>query len=321
MIRLVEALPEHFKLDHLANILAGVSNSLIKSYKHDQIEFFGAGKPRSEKFWATVIHQGLIAHLLAKEIETYGLIHVTDSGRQFLENPWELKLVEDRVFAGQGDDDEEDEEAAAAAVAMRAGGGAGDPILLAMLKDLRKDLGKRLKLQPWIIFGDPALEDMSIIYPITFEELKNCQGVGEGKARKFGAEFIKLIQKYVEENEIERPDDFVVKSTPNKSASKVAIIQSIDRRMSLEDIAQARGMDMDELLGEIEAIVSSGTKLNLDYYIEENLDEEIVDEIYRYFKEEATSDDVQSAIDALGPDYYENEVRLVRLKFLCEIAS
>ena len=204
---------------------------------------------------------------------------------------------------------------------MRAGGGAGDPILLAMLKDLRKDLGKRLKLQPWIIFGDPALEDMSIIYPITFEELKNCQGVGEGKARKFGAEFIKLIQKYVEENEIERPDDFVVKSTPNKSASKVAIIQSIDRRMSLEDIAQARGMDMDELLGEIEAIVSSGTKLNLDYYIEENLDEEIVDEIYRYFKEEATSDDVQSAIDALGPDYYENEVRLVRLKFLCEIAS
>ena len=321
VIRLVEALPEHFKLDHLANILAGVSNSLIKSYKHDQIEFFGAGKPRSEKFWATVIHQGLIAHLLAKEIETYGLIHVTDSGRQFLENPWELKLVEDRVFAGQGDDDEEDEEAAAAAVAMRAGGGAGDPILLAMLKDLRKDLGKLLKLQPWIIFGDPALEDMSIIYPITFEELKNCQGVGEGKARKFGAEFIKLIQKYVEENEIERPDDFVVKSTPNKSASKVAIIQSIDRRMSLEDIAQARGMDMDELLGEIEAIVSSGTKLNLDYYIEENLDEEIVDEIYRYFKEEATSDDVQSAIDALGPDYYENEVRLVRLKFLCEIAS
>ena len=321
VIRLVEALPEHFKLDHLANILAGVSNSLIKSYKHDQLEFFGAGKPRSEKFWATVIHQGLIAHLLAKEIETYGLIHVTESGRKFLADPWELKLVEDRVFAGKGDDDEEDEEAAAAAVAMRAGGGAGDPVLLAMLKDLRKDLGKRLKLQPWIIFGDPALEDMSIIYPITFDELKNCQGVGEGKARKFGAEFIHLIQKYVEENEIERPDDFVVKSTPNKSASKVAIIQSIDRRMSLEDIANARGMDMDELLGEIEAIVSSGTKLNLDYYIEENLDEEIVEEIYKYFKEEATSDDVQSAIDALGPDYYENEVRLVRLKFLCEIAS
>ncbi len=321
VIRLIEALPEHFKLDHLANILAGVSNSLTKSYKHDELEFFGAGKPHSEKFWCTVIHQGLIAHLLAKEIETYGLIHVTDLGRRFAEDPWELRLVEDRVFAGGSDDDEDDEEAAAAAVAMKAGGGAGDPMLLSMLKDLRKDLGKRLKLQPWIIFGDPALEDMSILYPITFEELKNCQGVGEGKARKFGEEFIKLIKKYVEENEIERPDDFVVKSTPNKSAAKVAIIQSIDRRMDLEDIAEARGMEMDELLSEIEAIVSSGTKLNLDYYIENNLDEEIVEEIYRYFKEEATSDDVQAAIDALGPDYYENEVRLVRLKFLCEIAS
>ncbi len=321
VIRLIEALPEHFKLDHLANILAGVSNSLTKSYKHDELEFFGAGKPHSEKFWCTVIHQGLIARLLVKEIETYGLIHVTDLGRRFAEDPWELRLVEDRVFAGGSDDDEDDEEAAAAAVAMKAGGGAGDPMLLSMLKDLRKDLGRRLKLQPWIIFGDPALEDMSILYPITFDELKNCQGVGEGKARKFGEEFIKLIKKYVEENEIERPDDFVVKSTPNKSAAKVAIIQSIDRRMDLEDIAEARGMEMDELLSEIEAIVSSGTKLNLDYYIENNLDEEIVEEIYRYFKEEATSDDVQAAIDALGPDYYENEVRLVRLKFLCEIAS
>ena len=321
VIRLIEALPEHFKLDHLACILAGVSNSLIKSYKHDELEFFGAGKPRSDKFWCTVIHQGLIAHLLVKEIETYGLIHVTDLGRQFAADPWELKLVEDRVFAGGGEDDEDDEEAAAAAVAMKAGGGAGDPVLLSMLKDLRKDLARRLKLQPWIIFGDPALEDMSILYPETFDELKNCQGVGEGKARKFGEEFIKLIKKYVEENEIERPDDFVVKSTPNKSAAKVAIIQSIDRRMDLEDIAEARGMDMDELFGEIEAIVSSGTKLNLDYYIENNLDEEIVEEIYRYFKEDATSDDVQAAIDALGPDYYENEVRLVRLKFLCEIAS
>ena len=321
VIRLIEALPEHFKLDHLANILAGVSNSLTKSYKHDELEFFGAGKDHSEKFWATVIHQGLIAHLLVKEIETYGLIHVTDLGRQFAADPWELRLVEDRVFAGGSDDDEDDEEAAAAAVAMKAGGGAGDPMLLSMLKDLRKDLAKRLKLQPWIIFGDPALEDMSILYPISFDELKNCQGVGEGKARKFGEEFITLIKKYVEENEIERPDDFVVKSTPNKSAAKVAIIQSIDRRMDLEDIAEARGMEMDELLSEIEAIVSSGTKLNLDYYIESNLDQDIIEEIYRYFKEEATSDDVQAAIEALGPDYYENEVRLVRLKFLCEIAS
>ncbi len=320
VISLITALPEHFKLDHLANILAGVSNSLIKSYKHDQLPFFGKGAAHSDKFWCTVIHQGLIAHLLAKEIETYGLIHVTELGEKFAREPWELRLVEDRVFAG-GSDEEDDDETAAAAVAMKAGGGAGDPVLLAMLKDLRKDLGKRLKLQPWIIFGDPALEDMSILYPVTFEELKNCQGVGEGKARKFGEEFIKLIKKYVEENEIERPDDFVVKSTPNKSAAKVAIIQSIDRRMDLEDIAESRGMEMDELLGEIEAIVSSGTKLNLDYYIENNLDDDIVEEIYRYFREEATSDDVQAAVEALGPDYYETEIRLVRLKFLCEIAS
>ena len=190
-----------------------------------------------------------------------------------------------------------------------------------MLKDLRKDLSRRLRLQPWIIFGDPALEDMSISYPISLEELKNCQGVGDGKARKFGKEFVELIRKYVEENEIERPDDFVIKSAPNKSADKVFIIQSIDRHMSLEDIAAAKNMDMDELMGEIEAIVASGMKLNLDYYIEENLDEEIVGDIYDYFRNEAVSDDVQAALEALGPDYYENEVRLVRIKFLCEVAS
>ena len=320
VIRLIESLPEHFKIDHLANVLAGISNSIIKSYKHDQLEFFGAGNKHSEKFWSTVIHQGLIARLLDKEIESYGLIYVTDEGRKFLENPWPLTLVEDRTFSTGESDDDEDEEGNAAAAALRAGGGAGDPALLAMLKDLRKDLSKRLKLQPWIIFGDPSLEEMATAYPISFDELKNCQGVGEGKAKKFGEEFIKLIRKYVEENDIIRPDDFILKSPPNKSANKVFIIQSIDRRMSLEDIADAKGLEMEELLGEIEAIVSSGMKLNLDYYIEENLDEEIVEEIYDYFRNEATSDDVQQAMDALGPDYYENEIRLVRLKFLCENA-
>ncbi len=320
VIRLIESLPEHFKIDHLANVLAGISNSIIKSYKHDQLEFFGAGNKHSEKFWSTVIHQGLIARLLDKEIESYGLIYVTDEGRKFLENPWPLTLVEDRTFSTGESDDDEDEEGNAAAAALRAGGGAGDPVLLSMLKDLRKDLSKRLKLQPWIIFGDPSLEEMATAYPISFDELKNCQGVGEGKAKKFGEEFIKLIRKYVEENDIIRPDDFILKSPPNKSANKVFIIQSIDRRMSLEDIADAKGLEMEELLGEIEAIVSSGMKLNLDYYIEENLDEEIVEEIYDYFRNEATSDDVQQAMDALGPDYYENEIRLVRLKFLCENA-
>ena len=320
VIELVNSLPEHFKTDHLANILAGVSNSLIKSYNHDKLELFGAGRDHTDKFWCTVIHQGLTLHLLSKEIESYGLIHVTPVGDAFFKNPVELKLVEDRKFSDGGPDDDEDEEAAGLAAAMKAGGG-GDPVLLSMLKDLRKDVSRKRRLQPWIIFGDPALEDMSILYPVTVDELKNCQGVGEGKARKFGSEFVELIRKYVEENEITRPDDFILKSAPNKSANKIYIIQSIDRRMQLEDIADARGLDMHELMAEIEAIVATGTKLNLDYYISTNLDEDIVSEIFDFFRNEATSDSVEEAMKALGDDYDEMEVRLVRIKFLCEIAS
>ena len=321
VIDLIESMPEHFKIDHLANILTGTSNAMIKSYRHDELKLFGAGKGKSEKFWCTVIHQGLILHLLGKEIESYGLIYVTDEGRQFKASPTRLQMVEDRVFTGGEVDEDDDEEAAAAAAAMKSGGGAGDPTLLAMLKDLRKDLSRRLKLQPWIIFGDPALEDMSILYPETFEELQKCQGVGEGKARKFGTEFISLIKKYVEENDITRPDDFVIKSAPSKSEIKRFIIRSIDARMSLEDIAEAKGLEMDELMSEIEKIVATGTKLNLDYYINEELDEEIVEEIYDYFKNDAASDSVADAMRELGDDYYEIEVRLVRIKFLCEIAS
>ena len=193
--------------------------------------------------------------------------------------------------------------------------------MLSMLKSLRKDLSKKLGLQPWIIFGDPALEDMSILYPVTYEELHNCQGVGEGKARKYGKEFIDFIRRYVEENDITRPEDFVVKSVPTKSADKIFIIQSVDRRMSLEDIADAKELDLDELVSEIEGIVSSGTKLDLNYYISQTIDDEVVDEIYEYFKSEATSDSVEEAIKELGSDYEEMEIRLVRIKFLCEIAS
>ena len=321
VIELIESLPEKFKLEHLANILAGNSNSLIKSYHHDQLPLFGAGKPRTEKFWFAVIHQGMTSHLLEKEIESYGLLHVTDEGKRFLQDPWEIRLVEDRVFTGGGDaDDDDDDDAAAAAMAAKTGAGAGDPVLLPMLKDLRKSLSKRLKLQPWIIFGDPALEDMAILYPITFDELKNCQGVGEGKAKKFGAEFLELIKRYVEENEIERPDDFVLK-TPPRPTHKQFIIQSIDKQMSLDDIASTLGIEMDELLSEIESIVASGLKLRLDYYIDENLDEEIVGEIFDYFRNDALTGSVEEAIEALGPDYYENEIRLVRIKFLCEVAS
>ena len=316
VIELIEALPERFKMEHLANILAGESNSIIKSYKHDKLELFGAGKDHSVRFWNAVIHQGLVLHFFYKDIESYGLISVTDEGRAFFEKPYTLMLTEDREFA-DGEDDDDDPAAAAAA----RGGGGGDPTLLAMLKDLRRDVARKRGLQPWVIFGDPSLEDMSIMYPITVDELKNCQGVGEGKAKKFGKEFLELIAKYVEENEIERPDDFVMKSIVNKSVNKVFIIQSIDRKLPLEDIADAKGLEMEELLDEIEAIVYSGTKLHLDYYLEQTLDEDVIEEIYDYFHNEAESDDLATVMEDLKDDYDEMEVRLVRIKFLCEVAN
>ena len=318
-IQLIKSLPEHFKIEHLAMVLAGQSNAMIKSYHHDTIPLFGAGKPHGDKFWSAVLHQGLILHLLEKEIETYGLLYVTPKGEEFFADPYEIRLVEDRVFQGRGTDDEDDEDSVNEKAAMRGGG--GDEALLSMLKSLRKDISKRLRLQPWIIFGDPALEDMSILYPVTYEELRNCQGVGDGKARKYGKEFIELIARYVEENDITRPEDFVVKSAPTKSQDKISIIQSIDRRMSLDDIAQSRGMEPDELLSEIESIVSSGTKLDINYYIDQEVDEDVVEDIYDYFKTEATSDSVEEAMETLGPDYEEREIRLVRIKFLCEIVN
>ena len=318
VIRLIKSLPEHFKIEHLAMVLSGQTNAMVKSYKHDTIPLFGEGKDHSDRFWSTVIHQGLLLHLLGKEIESYGLIYVTEKGEEFYANPWEIRLVEDRVFVGK-DNDDDDEDVASDKAAMRGGG--GDPVLLSMLKNLRKDMSKRLNLQPWIIFGDPALEDMSILYPITFNELHGCQGVGEGKARKYGKEFIELIKAYVEENDITRPAEFVVKSAPTRSADKIFIIQSVDRKLSLEDIADARGMDMEKLIEDIEGIVSTGTKLDLNYYIRQVIDEDIVDEIFDYFKNEASSDSLEDARKALEPDYDDMEIRLVRIKFLCEVAS
>ncbi len=319
VIGLIKSLPEKFKITHLASILAGQSNALVKSYKHDELPQFGSGSDHSDRFWCTVIHQCLLAHLLDKEIETYGLISVTEAGEEFYAHPRPFELVEEAHFSDGPDADEDEDDADAAAAAMKGGG--GDPVLLSMLKDLRKSVSRRTGLQPWIIFGDPALEDMTILYPITLKELQGCQGVGEGKARKFGQEFVDLIAKYVEENEISRPDDFVVKSSPARSANKIAIIQSIDKRMDLEDIADSRGLDMAELVSEIEAIVSTGLKLNIDYYIEQNIDEDVVEEIYDYFRNEATSGSVEEALQALGDDCEEMEIRLVRIKFLCEVAS
>ena len=313
VIELVLSMPEHFKTDHLANILSGVSNSVIKSYNQNLSPFFGMGKDRSVKFWSSVIHQGVILHLLDKEIESYGLISVTDEGRAFLESHQPLMLTEERSFTGQSDDDDDDE-------APRVTGEAGDPALLALLKDLRKSVSRKRGLQPWIIFSDQALDDMSILYPFTTDELKRCQGVGEGKARKYGGEFLALIRKYVEENEIERPEDIVIRSTESKSAHKVEIIRAIDRKLPLEDIARSHNEDLLELIDEMESIVYSGTSLNLDYCISQMMDEDDVEEIFDYFRS-AETDHMEEALEELGDVYSEEELRIVRLKFICEVAN
>ncbi len=313
VMELIYSLPEHFKTEHLANILAGVENAMISSYHHDQIELFGAGRDHTVKFWGAVIHQGLILHLLDKEIESYGLISVTPEGKKFYDNPTSLMLTEDRVFS-EGEDDDDEPDAAA-----RAGGGGGDTLLLSMLKDLRKDIAKRNKVKPWVVFSDNSLEEMSIMYPVTYDDLANCYGVGAGKAQKYGKEFIELIGKYVMEYEIDRPDDFRIKSLVT-SNNKQYIITSIDRRFPLEDIAREKNMEMDELLTEIEKIVRSGFKLDINYYIRENIDDDVVEDIFDYFRDEAESDSIEEAAKALGPDYDELDIRLVRIKFLCEFA-
>jgi len=316
ILELISDMKEQFKAEHIANILGGVNNSIIKSYNHHNHELFGIGKSKGIRFWMAVIRQALIHHLLDKDIEKYGLLTCTKEGLAFLENPHSIMLTEDREFVEPEEDDE-----IVASSGGKAGGGGGDIALLSMLKDLRHSMSKRLNLPPFVIFHDPSLEDMSIQYPITLDELKNCQGVGEGKAKKFGKDFIDLIAKYVSENEIERPLDLVVKSVVNKSVNKVYIITSIDRKLPFEDISDAKGMEMGDLLDEIEAIVNSGTKLNIDYYIRQTVDEDKVDDIFAYFKTEASTASLKEAVDELGKDYTEEEIRLVRIKFLSELGN
>lgn len=319
VIKLINSLPEHFKIEHIANILAGETNALIQSYKHDELELFGAGSAHGVKFWSAVIRQGIIRKLLDKEIDTYGLISPTKEGLEFLQSPYRIMITEERSFSDTTEEDDDDDIMSTSAATK--GGGGGDQVLLSMLKDLRRDVAKKLRLQPWVIFGDVSLEDMSILYPTSFEDLKNCQGVGEGKAKKYGSEFIELIGKYVEENDISKPDDFVIKSIATKSTNKIYIIQCIDRKMDLEEIASSKDMELDDLMSEIEDIVKSGTKLNLDYYINANIAMDVVNDIYTYFREESTSDSIDEAVKTMGPDYEEMEIRLVRIKFLCEVAN
>jgi len=320
VIELVNSMKERFKAEHLANILAGVSNSLIKSYEHHKHELFGIGKDKGVRFWLAVIRQGLILHILDKDIEQYGLVFVTEEGNEYFKNPYTIMLAEDREFS-DGDDDDEEDDIIIGNNKHAANQGGADPVLFAMLKDVRHSLSKRLNLPPFVIFTDPSLEDMSLHYPITVDELKNCQGIGEGKAKKYGKEFLALIKKYVEENDIDRPADFLVKSVVNKSANKVYIIQNIDRKVSLDDIADAKNMDLLELIEEIEAIVHSGTKINIDYYLRQTIDDDKIDDIYEYFRYDASSDSVIEAMKELGRDYSEEEVRLVRIKFMSELAN
>jgi ATP-dependent DNA helicase RecQ len=311
VLETILAVKEKFKADHISHILSGKVTSAIKSYKHHKLEFFGIGDDKDEKFWNMVIRQALIAKFLTKDIENYGLLKLTQKGIGFLEKPSSFMLAEDHDYADTVDEEN----------AFGARTAAVDEELFSILKDLRKKISKVKEVPPFVIFQDPSLEDMAIQYPITIDELQNISGVGAGKAQRYGKEFVEIIKRYVEEKEIIRPLDMVVKSVVNKSGIKVYIIQSIDMKRSLEDIAEAKGMEMGELLSEIEAIVNSGTRINLDYYINSIIDEERQHDIYSYYREEAESDSLADAIKELGNDFEEEEIRLMRIKFLSEMGN
>ena len=304
-----------FKTKHIAELLVGKLTGDIKAAKQGNSEFFGAGGDHDEKYWTAIIRQALVHKLLTKDIENYGVLKITKEGKDFIKKPYTLMLVKDHDY-----DANDDEESEAMAMGMSKDSGT-DRTLFTMLKDLRKTIAKQNNLPPFVIFQDPSLEDMAIQYPITKEEMTQIAGVGAGKAEKFGEPFIKLIKEYVEENEITRPNDMVVKSVVNKSALKISIIQNIDKRIPLEDIAYGKGLSFDELLSEIESIVSSGTRLDLNYYIEDNIDIYHQEDILDYFQE-AESDDVQQALRELGEDEYsEEEVRLMRIKFMSDVGN
>ncbi|MDY3979491.1 MAG: DNA helicase RecQ [Tidjanibacter sp.] len=311
VLKMLKDIGPKFKIDYITSVLVGKNNSMIKSYGHNRSEWFGAGAEHDERFWGAVIRLGLIMGLIDKNIENYGLLSISPKGEEYLLLPTPVSITLDHDY----DEVDDDESAAAAAVGR---GGAADEELFAMLKDLRKKVAKKNDLPPFVIFQDPSLEDMSVQYPITIDELQNISGVGAGKAKRFGAEFIDLIKRYVDEKEITRPQDMVVKSVVNKSGNKVFIIQAIDRKMDFDDIAHAKDLDFDELMTEIESIVYSGTRLNIDYYIDQVIDEDKAADIYLYFKEDAKSDSLDEAVEELGGDYTEEEIRLVRIKFLCE---
>lgn len=313
-IEAVFALKEKFKTEYVINILRGKETSEIETYNHQDLDVFGSGTDADEQTWTEVIRQAIIGGYFEKDIENYGLLKVTKKGKDFLKKPVSFKITVE-------DDENLDDDALDEDVVVKGGGGgsAVDPVLFSIMKDLRKKMAKKLSVPPYVIFQDPSLEAMATIYPITIDELQNIPGVGAGKAKRYGAEFIDIIRKHVIENEIERPEDLRVRTVANKSKLKVAIVQAIDRKVALDDLAESKGIEFSELLEEVEAIVYSGTKINIDYFLHEVIDEDRIEDIFEYFKE-AESDNLKIAIEELS-EYSEDEIRLVRIKFISDMAN
>lgn len=309
VLNAVLAIKENFRADYVIDFVKGHATDDIVLHKHERLEEFGTGEDEDEKIWNPVIRQALIAGFLKKDVENYGLLKLTPAGKRFIKHPSSFMIVEDKEFSDDDDDEGHD-----------GSGTALDPELYSILKDLRKKMAKKLHVPPYVIFQDISLEQMATMYPISMQELQNIQGVGAGKAKRYGKDFCELIKKHCQENEIERPEELRVRTVARKSILKVKIIQSIDRQVALDDIANAQGLEFGELLDEVEAIVYSGTKLNIDYFLEDVMDDDHVDDIYDYFSESET-DDLQAATDELGNDYSEDEIRLVRIKFLSEMAN
>ena len=309
VLKAVMAVKENFRSDYVIDFVKGRATDDLVSHKHNELEEFGAGEDEDDKIWNPIIHQALIAGYLKKDVENYGLLKVTAAGRRFIKQPQSFMIVEDTAF-----DDDFDEEARDSC------GSTLDPELYLMLKQLRKDVAEKHNVPPYVIFQDVSIEQMAVAYPITLEELQNIPGVGVGKAKRYGDAFCELIKRHCEDNQIERPEELRVRTVVKKSMNKVKIIQSIDRQIALDDIANALNLGFDDLLGEIETIVNSGTKLNIDYFLDEVMDEDRVDDIYDYFRTSET-DDLETAAEELGGDYTEEEIRLVRVKFLSEMAN
>lgn len=312
VLETVKAVKEKFATDHIVNVLTGSLENNVKLHGHDKLEQFGEGADHDHRFWTAVVRQSLLAGLLTKDIETYGTLKLTEKGRTFLKQPHSIQIVEDNDYTNTESDDDEE---------FGGGGAAADAVLFAQLKDLRKKIAKQKNVPPFVVFQDPSLEEMAIQYPITLDELKNVSGVGSGKAVKYGAPFVELIAKYVEEHDIDRPMDLVVKSVVNKSALKVYLIQNTDRKISLDDMARAKGMKLADLITELETIVSSGTRLDINYYINEVIDADRQQDFFDYFRE-AETDSPEAALSELGEnDYSLNDIRLLRVKFISELGN